>query len=63
MAQKEIRNLKDLSQQQVHQGEILIKYLAENYSTVLQYGTLLLLAQESLTAVGIQRLSEAVGLY
>ena len=34
MAHKEIRNLKDLSQQQVHQGEILIKYLAEGYSTV-----------------------------
>ena len=30
MAHKEIRHLKDLSQQQVHQGEILIKYLAES---------------------------------
>ena len=34
MTHKEIRNLKDLSQQQVHQGDILIKYLAECYSTV-----------------------------
>ena len=39
MAHKEIRNLKDLSQQ-VHQGEILIKYLAEGNSTD-QHNTIL----------------------
>ena len=46
MAHKEIRHLKDLSQQQVHQGEILTKYLAEHSA---QYNTRynMLLAKES----------------
>ena len=49
MAHKEIRHLKDLSQQQVHQGEILIKYLAESSAQCNTISTYMLLAQESAT--------------
>ena len=49
MAHKEIRHLKDLSQQQVHLGEILTKYLAECSAQYNTIGTYMLLAKESAT--------------
>ena len=47
MAHKEIRHLKDLSQQQVHQGEILTKYPAECSAQYNTIGSYILLAKES----------------